>query len=248
VSDPVALVPIRSFKGMTRLTSVLDPQQRSDLARRLASRVLDAVSAAGLQTIVITSSDDVARWAQGSKAAVHEDPQTGLSEAVSSCVSAVGSAPWLVVHADLPLVTPRAIASVATASRSATVLAPSYDGGTTVIAGHGTFPFAYGIGSFRRHYASAPHATIIVSPELSVDIDTPASLEPFISLLDTGSRNTDKAPASPFQGGQQRDVVPMQGDPRFGAQPGVDAVGFALSPSLEDSLVPLERGTSDSDG
>ena len=168
---------------MTRLEGVLDPQQRSDLARRLASRVLDAVSAVGLQTIVITSSDDVARWAQENKAAVHEDPQTGLSEAVNSCVSAIGFAPWLVVHADLPLVTPRAIASVVTASRSATVFAPSYDGGTTVIAGHGTFPFAYGIGSFRRHYASAPHATVIVSPELSVDIDTELGLELVPELL-----------------------------------------------------------------
>ena len=168
---------------MTRLAGVLDTQQRSDLARRLASRVLDAVSAAGLQTIVITSSDDVARWAQGNKAAVHEDPRAGLSEAVNSCVSAVRSAPWLVVHADLPLVTPRAIASVARASQSATVLAPSYDGGTTVIAGRGTFPFAYGIGSFRRHYASAPHATIIVSPELSVDIDTAHGLDLVPELL-----------------------------------------------------------------
>jgi len=176
---------------MTRLTSVLDPQQRSDLARRLASRVLDAVSDAGLQTIVITSSDDVARWAQGNEAAVHKDPRTGLSEAVNSCVSTVGSAPWLVVHADLPLVTPRAIASVARASRSATVLAPSYDGGTTVIAGQGTFPFAYGIGSFQRHYASAPHATIIISPELSVDIDTAHGLGLVPELLDNRKPITD---------------------------------------------------------
>ncbi|MCL1588675.1 MAG: 2-phospho-L-lactate guanylyltransferase [Actinomycetia bacterium] len=248
MGDPVALVPIRSFNGMTRLASVLDPQKRSDLARMLASRVLDAVSAAGLETIVVTSSDDVARWARGNKASVHKDPRTGLSDAINSCVSAVGSAPWLVIHADLPLVTPLAIATVARASRSAMVIVPSYDGGTTVIAGNGTFPFAYGIGSFQRHYATAPHATIIVSPELSADIDTELGLELVPELLDTGFRNADKAPASPFQGGQQRDVVPMQGDPRFGAQSGVDAVGFALSPSLEDSLVPLERGTSDSDG
>jgi 2-phospho-L-lactate guanylyltransferase len=183
MSHPVALVPIRSFNGMTRLTSVLDPQRRSDLARRLASRVLEAVSAAGLQTIVITSSDDVASWAQGNMASVHEDPGAGLSEAVSSCVSAIGSAPWLVVHADLPLVTPQAIAAVARASRSATALAPSYDGGTTVIAGRGTFPFSYGIGSFQRHFASVPHATVIVSPELSVDIDTELGLDLIPELL-----------------------------------------------------------------
>jgi 2-phospho-L-lactate guanylyltransferase len=194
MSHPVALVPIRSFHGMTRLTNVLDPQQRSDLARRLASRVLEAVSAAGLQTIVITSSDDVASWAQGNMASVHEDPGAGLSEAVSSCISAIGSAPWLVVHADLPLVTPQAIVGVARASRSATALAPSYDGGTTVIAGRGTFPFSYGIGSFQRHYASTPDATIIVSPELSVDIDTKLGLDLVPDLLGETSYTDNREP------------------------------------------------------
>jgi len=86
-------------------------------------------------------------------------------------------APWLVIHADLPLVTSDAIAAVADASQSTTVLVPSYDGGTTVIASRGTFPFSYGVGSFQRHYASAPNATIIVSPELSIDIDTEHGLE-----------------------------------------------------------------------
>jgi 2-phospho-L-lactate guanylyltransferase len=180
---PMALVPIRSFEGMTRLTSVLDPQQRSVLARRLASGVLEAVSGAGLHTIVITSSDDVARWAHRNTATVHEDPQMGLSEAISACVLSIRSAPWLVIHADLPLVTPQAITAVAEASRSASVLAPSYDGGTTVIAGQGPFPFSYGVGSFQRHYASAPGARIIVSPELSIDIDTKQGLKLIPELL-----------------------------------------------------------------
>ena len=173
----VALVPIRNFTGMTRLSSTLDDRSRSRLSQGLASGVLAAISTAGLRAIVVTSDRDVANWAREHEAAICRDPGTGLSDAVHAGVSTVEGAPWLAIHADLPLVTPEAIAAVADANRSTTVLVPSYDGGTTVIAGRGPFPFSYGIGSFQRHYASAPDATVIVSPELSIDIDTPRGLE-----------------------------------------------------------------------
>ena len=168
---------------MTRLSDDLDLEQRSRLSLALASGVLDAVEAAGMTTIVITSDSDVAAWAQQHAAAVCDDPGTGLSAAAHAGVSMVGSAPWLMIHADLPLVTPHAISRIAELAESMTIIVPSYDGGTTVIAGHGTFPFAYGIGSFRRHYASAPYATVIVSPELSVDIDTELGLDLVPELL-----------------------------------------------------------------
>ena len=168
---------------MTRLSGVLDPQQRSELAHRLASLMIEAVAAAGLQPIVITSSDEVARWAHRHVATVLGDPGDGLSAAVRAGVSTIGSGQWIVVHADLPLVTPQAIVAVVDASRSTTVLVPSYDGGTTVIGGHGTFPFSYGVGSFQRHYASAPEATVMVSPELSIDIDTEQGLALVPDLL-----------------------------------------------------------------
>ena len=168
---------------MTRLSSTLDHEQRSHLAHTLASGVLTAVTTAGLRAIVITSAGDVARWARDNEATVCEDPCIGLSGAAIAGVSMAGSAPWLVVHADLPLVTPEAIAAVADACESATVLVPSYDGGTTVIASRGSFDFSYGVGSFQRHYASAPDAAVIVSPELSIDIDTVRGLKLVPELL-----------------------------------------------------------------
>ena len=51
--------------------------------------------------------------------------------------------------------------------------------------------------------------------------------------------------ASPFQGGLQRDVVPMQGDPRYGTWSHESVDGFALSPSLlarTRRLSPLKGG------
>jgi len=162
---------------MTRLSDTLDDADRSRLSRALASGVLEAITTAGLQAIVLTSDLDVTNWAREHEATTCGDPGTGLSDAVRAGVLTVGGAPWLAIHADLPLVTSDAIAAVADAGRSTTVLVPSYDGGTTVIASHGTFPFSYGVGSFQRHYASTPEATVIVSPELSVDIDTELGLE-----------------------------------------------------------------------
>jgi 2-phospho-L-lactate guanylyltransferase len=161
---------------MTRLSDVLDLEQRSHLARTLASAVLAATEGAGMRVIVITSAAEVTAWAKERAVGVCEDPGTGLSGAAHAGVSLVGAAPWLIIHADLPLVTPRAIETVANACDSTTVIVPSYDGGTTVIASRGSFAFAYGIGSFQRHYASTPDATIISSPELSIDIDTPRGL------------------------------------------------------------------------
>jgi 2-phospho-L-lactate guanylyltransferase len=178
----VAIVPIRSFIGMTRLSDALDPDERSRLARNLASGVFVAAATAGLRILVITSDTEVAAWSGAHGASVCDDPGTGLSGAARAGVSMSGSSPWLVIHADLPLVTPKAIETVATACESTAVVVPSYDGGTTVLGGRGEFPFSYGPGSFQRHYASAPNATIIVSPELSIDIDTPRHLGAFIDL------------------------------------------------------------------
>jgi 2-phospho-L-lactate guanylyltransferase len=180
---PVALVPIYSFTGMTRLSGDLDLEQRSQLSRSLASNVLATIEAAGMRAIVITSSTEVTAWAQQLTAGICEDPGTGLSGAARAGVSMVGTAPWLMIHADLALITPRAIEVVADTCESTTVIVPSYDGGTTVIASRGSFHFSYGIGSFQRHYASAPEATIISSPELSIDIDTPHGLEFIPELL-----------------------------------------------------------------
>jgi 2-phospho-L-lactate guanylyltransferase len=170
---------------MTRLADVLDADQRTHLSVMLASGVLSAIEAAGMEAIIITSASEVSAWAKQRAAGVCSDPGTGLSGAARAGVSMVGSVPWLMIHADLPLVTSRAIETVVDACGSATVIVPSYDGGTTVIASQGPFAFSYGTGSFQRHYATAPDAAVMPSPELSIDIDTPNSLRPFLSLLDS---------------------------------------------------------------
>lgn len=172
---PTLVAPIREFGGMTRLGEVLDGDARAELSRVLAERLLAAARAAGLSILVVTANREVERWAVDRGAATIPDPGAGLDAAVSAAVASVDG-PWIVAHADLPFVTASALASVAAGAIRSAVLVPSLDGGTTVVAGRGAFPFSFGPSSFHRHLAAAPHARIEASRDLSIDIDTPRHL------------------------------------------------------------------------
>lgn len=178
---------MRNFSGMSRLSAVLDIDGRSRLARELCTRAVNAAVQADLDVAVVSSSPDVIDWAESIDLHVLEDPRMGLSAAAASATASLDGSPWIVLHADLPLVSMLGLRHIADLGSNHTVLVPSQDGGTNVIASTGTFPFAYGSGSFHRHFAAAPHATIISNAELSIDIDTPLQLSAFPGLLDTSS-------------------------------------------------------------
>src|SRR5690606_35677285 len=89
--------------------------------------------------------------------------------------------------ADLPLVTPediRAAAALLEAGNSH--IAPSDDGGTSLIGGHRPCRFAYGPGSFHRHLARADDPAVIVRRGLALDLDRPGDFEA-AALLEAGS-------------------------------------------------------------
>jgi len=168
---------------MSRLDPVLSLRNRQRLSRLLADRVVSATTSAGLTTMVVTASRDVWSWAIGLGLAVGNDPQAGLSGAAAAGVLSTGEHPWLVIHADLPLVTPGAIARVAAIAERSTVFVPSHDGGSNVIGGFGRFSFSYGPASFHRHLAAYPGSVVAPSAALSVDIDTPEQLPDLIEDL-----------------------------------------------------------------
>ena len=187
IRSPTVIVPIRDFSGMSRLSAALDCEGRSKLARKLFARAVNAASQADLDVVVVSSSRDVTDWAGTLGLRVFKDPQLGLSTAAASATASLDGSPWIVLHADLPLVSAPGLRHIAELGSEITVLVPSDDGGTNVIASAGTFPFAYGPGSFHRHFAAAPHATIVSNRELSIDIDTPLQLLAFPELLNTSS-------------------------------------------------------------
>lgn len=169
-------VPIKSFgvaKG--RLAPVLGPAERATLGKAVAAHTL-GVAASVARVAVVTGDGDVAAWASAVGYETIDEGPGGLDGAAASVVSAAGG-PWAVLHADLPLLGETDLAAALDAAdRSGWVIAPSSDGGTSLVAGEGPFRFSYGAGSFHRHLAHRPDATVVVRRGLAVDLDTPADL------------------------------------------------------------------------
>jgi 2-phospho-L-lactate guanylyltransferase len=168
-----AIVPIRSFNGMTRLSTELTPDERRSLSENLADSVVDAALASGLDVVVVSDDPDVRAWARTKKVQPVDDRGSGLSDSVSGAVSDLEGGPWIVLHADLPLVNPTVLTAIARkVETGGSVVCPSLDGGTNVIGGWGPFTFEYGPGSFTRHLAQLPDARVLVELALAIEVDT----------------------------------------------------------------------------
>lgn len=177
-----AIVPIRSFDGMTRLAPVLDDPRRREMSLALAKRTLDAITACGLPVTVVTDDTDVIDLAHRYGTTTPDDP-AGLSAAVEPAVAALGSGDWVVIHADLPLIDDAAIRRLTSAADAhGSALAPSLDGGTNLFAGTGPTSFFYGADSFHAHLAAHPTAAVVIDVRLAVELDTPRHLAALSSL------------------------------------------------------------------
>ena len=176
------VIPLKGFadaKG--RLAEALDPSEREELARHLASGV---IAAAPGPVVVVTSDPDAADLAVGLGATALADPGRGLDAAAEAgrrhAVDS-GADRVAIVHADLPF--PDSLAEVVDGDDL--VLVPDRrDDGTNVIvlpsrlAG---FAFAYGPGSFARHLAEASRLSIsprvVRDSPLAWDVDLPEDLD-----------------------------------------------------------------------
>jgi 2-phospho-L-lactate guanylyltransferase len=185
---PVAvLVPVKAFgEAKLRLAPALDPAHRAELARAMATHVVE--SAAPLPTAVVCDDAEVAAWARDLGALVVWEPERGLNRAVEAGVArlaAGGAARVVVAHADLPQA-----GRLAWVARFAgvTIVPDHHDNGTNVICvpGDAAFTFSYGPGSFTRHGAEAHRLglplRVVREPSLSHDVDSPADLLAFRAL------------------------------------------------------------------
>jgi 2-phospho-L-lactate guanylyltransferase len=182
-SHVIAALPIKPFGiAKKRLSPILGPGARSQLGRAIAARTASLCAEAGADVHIITSDDGVAAWAkEHDLAVIREDPSLGNGLDGAALAAARHAAqlhvPWVIVHADLPVAKAADLRGVFEAATAGPVIAPSYDGGTNLISGsEPRFAFSYGPGSFHRHLAQAPHATVIVAPRLALDLDTPQDL------------------------------------------------------------------------
>ncbi len=176
----IIAVPLKPFGlAKARLASAFDGAEREYLGRRTAAHTIEMIGAAFGSVWVVTSDAVVSAWA-GSRGAqvIEEVPGEGLDGAAARVVETAAGGRWMVVHADLPLLEPNDVAGAWEAiPASGLLLAPSHDGGTSVLGGSIPWSgFAYGPGSFRRHLGRARRlpTRIMTRSGFLLDIDSPA--------------------------------------------------------------------------
>ena len=186
------LVPVKAFdKAKSRLASHLDPAQRAELARAMATSVVAA--AAPLPAFVVCDDQEVADWAAAVGARVLWRPGRGLNDAVRDGVAALAARNIervVVAHSDLPLA--RSLAW--TASFPGITLIPDRRAeGTNVVAlpTDCGFQFAYGGNSFDRHCAEARRVglalRVVHHAALGWDVDVPDDLASRTDNADAGA-------------------------------------------------------------
>jgi 2-phospho-L-lactate/phosphoenolpyruvate guanylyltransferase len=130
----VALVPLRTpGEGKSRLSTVLDPDQRAALAIAMLADVTAAVTAAGLAEVIVVAGGDrgaVAGVTLGLPVLVDPPGCRGLDEALAAATPRVGAhRDVLVVAADLPRLQPGDVRAVLHHDVEV-VIAPTAAGGT----------------------------------------------------------------------------------------------------------------------
>jgi 2-phospho-L-lactate guanylyltransferase len=179
----LAVVPVKRFSAAkTRLDTVLDAAERHDLAQRLATGVVRAVSTAlGTPNVLVVGDPELADWAGGLGVELLVGP-AGLNPAVTAArdlARARGRERIAVVHADLPR--PTSVAAILTATDQCLV-ADRHGRGTNVLAldTRADFHFAYGPDSCAAHLAEFARlgldVRVVHDADLAWDLDDPEDL------------------------------------------------------------------------
>jgi 2-phospho-L-lactate guanylyltransferase len=179
--DAAVLIPVKRFgDAKRRLAPLLHPDERAQVARWLADRVVAA--ARPLPVFVACDDDEVASWAEGADATVLWTPGVGLNGAVDASRTTIGGKGFdhlVVAHSDLPLATTLVTCAVA---GTVTLVPDGRGDGTNVLGSPVTAPItaAYGARSFEAHLAQAIATGLAVEvrrdARLALDVDTPAQL------------------------------------------------------------------------
>ena len=189
-----ALIPIKGFdRGKSRLSEVLAPRERAQLARDLFEHVMRVLRASpAIEGIaVVSDSPEACEHAErlGVVALSDATGSKGLADVVDSALRDLerrGATSVVICMSDLPDLTVRDIANVARAlAESDVVLVPDLlQRGTNVIAVRPATGLPSCLGhedSLQRHHARARELGLTVSVQLSsgigFDVDSPGDLE-----------------------------------------------------------------------
>jgi 2-phospho-L-lactate guanylyltransferase len=178
------VIPVKAFsQAKNRLAAALDPAERAELARTMATRVVQA--AAPLPVTVVCDDDEVADWARSVDAEVGWTPGLDLSAAVTDTIrrlASEGVERVVVAHGDLPFASDLDL--FAWVDPEVVILVPDRHGrGSNVVSvpAAAGFEFSYGPDSLERHVAEAERLGLVLrtvhSEKLGWDVDVPADLD-----------------------------------------------------------------------
>ncbi len=205
------IIPVKPLKNAkSRLSPVLLPEQRYQLAQAMFRHVLSVTTTVETVTGVLVISRDTKALAiareLGAKT-LQEGSLSNLNPALLRATMVVKS--WradavLILPADLPFITAEDVrAMIQLADEDSLVIATDRaDDGTNalLVRPPGAIEYEYGSGSFTRHKRSAEAAGLAVSvygtERTALDLDVPEDLESYQKILAGG--NYEHLPSFPY--------------------------------------------------
>lgn len=175
------LIPAKSFhQSKRRLAALFDAEERAAISAALLARTVRVAKTALADSaiVIVASGDDVADVAHAAGADRVIMPRAeGLNPQLAEAALHVPEgADLLILHADLPLLTPQDLAALV-ATPGPVVLAPDHRGeGTNALLQRAADRFfAFGVGSCVRHREEAARRglqpSLCARPGLARDLD-----------------------------------------------------------------------------
>jgi len=191
-----ATIPVKKIsKSKTRLSEVLNPEERQTLTLTMLEDVLKAVAKSRwVHKIVVVSSDfRVQEFTENSGAIYLPEERRGLSHAVEQatqwCIQKDARS-ILFLPADIPLIRSSDVNQILElgSGEMTIVMAPSADGGTNALLQKppDLIPLHFGLESFNKHLAEASSRGILAkvyrSRNVTIDIDSPTDLKKLLRI------------------------------------------------------------------
>lgn len=185
------LVPVKNLRNAKqRLASLLEPEERLELAQAMLEDVLHTLAGwAGRPEVAVVTSDPFAReMARQLHFEVIPDvsnhSETEAIEMATQLCVARGVGSTLVIPADIPLIQVWELEHILeSASPQGSVLVPAADGRGTNAAWRAPanlFPLRFGNDSFQPHLQAAQATqkpcVVLNLPGIALDVDNPADL------------------------------------------------------------------------
>ena len=203
----VAVIPVKQLeKVKQRLSGLLTAKERKALFSCMVEDVLTAVEATEeIDRIMVVTDDAAVAYLAGAYGAgvLPEAATGGLTGAVTKAgelLASEGVGTMLVLHGDLPLITPVELEVVlegfGLCAAPEFLIVPAADlGGSNCVACSppDCMVFGFGPDSFRRHLGFARERGIDPSvarlPGIGLDIDTPEDLNRFLEVATRDTRD-----------------------------------------------------------